>query len=391
MRPWNGETVRVRRAAILPALILISIGRPLHAQSPSAPIHITVGFGVDTAGSPFHEIFSLWRTYLLSRPDSIRPTTLWSETEQQRWPHFDVVGSFVYQGFPNYTVVQLVPAVGLDSAYVIRTLVTRVSDSARTVRPLALYRVYAVREQGRWVLANALPRLTRNWRHETIGRIRFVFPPSLSFDRARAGKTSAYVDSLARAFDVDPPPAIDYYFTGDLGDTYWAAGIEFFPTGADTVGGRTLVPDNIVLIGSSSNGEGYRHEVSHAVLQRLVGVNTARLVAEGLMTWTGGSSGLDFRTRMPALNAYLRNHPDLTLAGILSDPPQRQGLLDVGYDGLAVLCEMVHAAGGVPAIRELLNAGREPAEVVATAARLLGVPPAELDRRWRERVARLAS
>src|SRR3989441_3906169 len=47
-----------------------------------------------------------------------------------------------------------------------------------------------------------------------------------------------------------------------------------------------------------------------------------------------------------------------------------EGALDVGYDGLAVLCKMVHDAGGIAGIRSLANAGSEPRLVLSTAAQL---------------------
>lgn len=357
------------------------------AQVPTT-VRVAVGFGVDTAREPNHEIFELWRTYLSSRPDSVRPTSLWSRAEQEHWPHFDILRPYVYQGFSKFTVVDLAPAVGLDSTYVIRTLVATVSDSVQDVRPLTLYRVYAVREQGRWVLANALPRLTRDWNRETIGRITFVFPRTRAFDRARAQRAAAFVDSLARAFEVRPPAAIRYYFTDDLRETLRVAGLEFFPLGADTVGGRANVPNQLVFIGSSSNGEGYRHELAHVVLAPfLAPFKAAGLVQEGLMTWTGGSAGLEFEELIPALKRYLDAHPDLTLESIMTNPPLREGTLDVGYDGLAVLCEMVHRAGGLAAIRALANAGAEPRLVLSTAAQLLNVSPAEVDALWRSRIA----
>ena len=377
------------RTAHLVSLILTSAAAA-SGQAPH-PVRVAVGFGVDTLGVPNHDIWALWRSYVRSRPDSIRPTGSWSHSEQERWPQFDLLSAYVYQGFSHFTVVDLAPAVGFDSTYLIRTLVSGVSDSVQDVSPLALYRVYAIREDGRWVLANALPRLTRAWRHATVGRVTFVFPPSRSFSRVRAAQSSAFVDSLAQAFGIVPPRSVDYYFTDDLMETLRAAGLDFFPLDADTAGGRALVSDHLVLVGSSSNGEGYRHELSHVVLQNaLVGPETAYLVSEGLMTWTGGSAGLDFKSLMPSLKRYLDAHPELTLEQLLADPPRRQGTLDPGYDGLAVVCQMIYDAKGVPGIRELTGAGREPRAVVSAAARLVGGRPSELDVLWRQRVAQLA-
>jgi hypothetical protein len=371
-------------AAFIPC---VAIG----AQLPDTAVHVAVGFGVDTTGIPSHEIFALWRTYLSSRPGCLQPAPLWSPSEQARWPAVDLLCSFVYQGFSRFTVVHLAPAVGLDSTYLIRTLVGRVSDPGRDILPLALYRVYATREGGRWVLANALPRLTRRWNHVTIGRITFVYPPTRGFARVRAQATAAFVDSLAHAFQVPPPPTIGYYLSDDLIETLSAVGLEFFPLGGDTVGGRSNAPDRLVFIGSSSNGEGYRHELAHVILWPfLAPLPAAGLVQEGLMTWVGGSAGLDFPDLMPGLEQYLDAHADLTLESILTNPPLRTGSLDVGYDGFAVLCKMVYDVGGLAGIRSLASAGREPSAILGTAARLLNVPLARLDRVWRDRVAALS-
>jgi hypothetical protein len=361
----------------------------LWSQHSDRSVRVSLGFGVDTLGTS-REIFALWRTYLSSRPGCSQQSSLWAPSERAQWPVVDLLCSYGYLESSRFTVVHLAPAVGLDSTYVIRSLVAYVTDSM-DVQPLALFRVYATREQGRWVLANALPRLTRDWNHETIGRVRFVFPKTRRFARARAAATSAFVDSLAAAFQMSPPLSIDYYFTDDLIETLSAGGLEFFPLGADTVGGRANSIDRLVFVGSSSHGEEYRHELAHVVLEPfLAPLKTAGLVREGLMTWTGGSAGLTFSQLMPALKGYLDSHPDLTLESILTDPPSRTGTLDVGYDGLAVLCKMVFDAGGLPAIRELAGAGREPREVLGAAARILRVSESQLDQLWRRRVADLA-
>jgi hypothetical protein len=368
---------------------IVAAGFLLGASSalPAQAIRLTMGFGVDTASTPNPEILALYRSYLEQRQDSARPNPFWSRSEQDRWPVFDLLSGWIYQGFTDFTVVHLAPAAGFDSTYVIRTLIASVDDSTHAVRPLALYRVYVVREAARWVLANALPRLTRSWQREAIGRVVFVRPPRHAFVRPRAAASAAFVDSLARAFNLSPPPAIEYYFTGDLLETFAALGLDFFPLGSDTVGGRAIVADRLVVVGSSSNGEGYRHELAHVVLDPLlVERRTAGLVVEGLMTWTGGSAGLAFADLLPGLQVYLREHPDLGLEALLDNPPPRQGTLDVGYGGLAVLCAMVDEKGGPAAIRELVAAGRQPTEVLRVAARLLGVPRDSLDRVWRTRV-----
>ena len=352
------------------------------AQLPVHSLRLAVGFGVDTAASPEREILALWQHYLTTPSDSLR-ATLWSTQERSGGPHFDLVGPYVYQGFTHFTVVQVGPAVGLPQTFVIRTLVTAVDDSTHDVRPLALYRVYATLENRRWVLANALPRTTRAWRRETLGSITFVYPPTHRFAHQRARATAAFVDSLARAFGLPKPAPITFYFTDDLGETLRALGLEFFPYGSDTVGGRSNVFARHVYVGSSADGEGYRHELAHIVLAPEVSRRTSGLMAEGLMTWTGGSAGFDYAELLPGLARYLSDHPALTLQNLLENPPPRVGTLDVGYDGLAVLCKMLFDRSGLSGLRVLLSAGSDPTTIVTTAAQTLGIRPAELDSLWR--------
>lgn len=346
-------------------------------------MRIALGFGVDTARSPNREIFALYQHYLIHRLDGIQPNPDWSPSEQRRWPVFDLLSGYVYQGFPHVTVVQLAPAVGLDSTYLIRFLISSVDDSTHDVRPLALYRVYAVRESGQWVLANALPRLTRDWQRETLGRVTFFYPPTHRFARSRAAATARFVDSLARAFDL-PVAETSYYFSDDLIETLRVLGLEFFPLGSDTVGGRSNSADHQVFVGSSATGETYRHELAHVVLQPLITrYHPPGIVMEGLMTWTGGSAGLSFSDLLPGFAGYLARHPEVTLDTVLMHPPAREGSLDVGYDGAASLCAMMFEKGGNTAVLELLGAGPSPAATLAGAARILNVPPAGLDSLWR--------
>lgn len=353
------------------------------ADLPVDSLRLVVGFGVEETASPEREILALWRRYLTEPSDSLR-ATLWSAKERAVGPHYDLVRPYVYQGFNRFTVLDLGPAAALPQTFVIRTLVSAVEDSTLDVRPLALYRVYATFEDGRWVLANALPRTTRDWLRVTIDNVTFVHPPRHEFDRQRARATAAFVDSLAQAFGLSEPDPITYYFTDDLAETLRALGIEFFPLGGDPVGGRSNVFQRHAYVGSWANGEGYRHELAHIVLAPELSGHSHHLVAEGLMTWTGGSAGLDYAELLPGLAEYLSDHPTLSLQNVLENPPPRRGNLDVGYSGLAVLCKMVFDRAGLPGLRVLLSAGRDPSTIVSTAAQALGVSAAELNSMWRK-------
>jgi hypothetical protein len=373
-----------RIALALVIALLAEPGSKASAQRLPVPsLRLAAGFGVDTTSSAAREVFDLWRRYLGTASDSAR-ARLWSPSERALWQsHYDLLAGYVYQGFPNLTVIRLLPAVGLPDTYLITTLVSSVDDSTHVVKPLAMFRVYATIEGGRWVLANALPRMTREWRRETIGAITFLSPPTRNFNRRRAQSSAAFVDSLSHAFGLPPPQPISYYFTSDLSETLRALGLEFYPLGSDTVGGRSNVGVRHVYVGSSTNGEGYRHELAHIILAPEVGRQTFPLLAEGLMTWAGGSAGLDYHELLPGLARYLAANPYMTLEEVMERPPLRVGSLDVGYSGLAVLCDLVFRAKGLQGLRAILQAGTTPAEVLDSAAHQLALSRASLGSLWR--------
>jgi hypothetical protein len=353
------------------------------AQLPVKGLSLAMGYGVDTTSSPSREILALWKGYLTAPSDSLR-ARLWSATERFDGKHYDLVGPYVYQGFRHFTVVDVGPAVGLPHTFVIRTLISAVEDSSRDVRPLALYRVYATQERGRWVLANALPRTTRNWQRTTLGKVTFVYPPTHRFDTQLGKASSVFVDSLAHAFGLPEPEPITYYFTDDLQETLRMLGLEFFPLGGDALGGRSNVYVRHVYVGSPVKGENYLHELAHIMLNPEIASGTSGVLVEGLMTWTGGSAGQRYEELVRRLAQYLLEHPDVTLERILRDPPKRMGTLDVGYVGPAVLCKMVFDRGGLPHLRVLLSAGRDSDTITRVAAKLLGVPSGSLNSLWRK-------
>jgi len=372
------------------ALLIVSmmlLQRGASAQLPVPSLRLALGFGVDTTGSPAREVFELWRHYLEEPSDSAR-AALWSPAERAAWQPYDLLGPYVYQGFRDYTVVRLAPEAGLSDTYRITTLVATVDDSTHAVQPLALYRVYAAREAGHWVLANALPRTTRTWRRESVGAITFVCPPAHAFDARLARATASFADSLAAAFGQPHLQPITYYFTEDLGETLRALGLEFFPLGSDTIGGRSNRFARHVYVGTSANAEAYLHELAHIILAPEVGPRTAPLLVEGLMTWVGGSAGLSYSQLRPGLARYLAAHPAATLEKVLRDPPPRTGTLDVGYDGLAVLCDLVHRRRGLAGLRAVLQSGRAPGEVLDAAARQLGISRGALESLWRATILR---
>lgn len=248
--------------------------------------------------------------------------------------------------------------------------------------------VFAVREGGRWVLANALPRRTARWQRHVVGPITYFVDPQLMFSRSRARQAIAFVDSVEAAFALPQIRPTDYYVASSVDVALEILGVR---TGQryGAAGGFSKPVNHQVFSGIPAQGENYRHELAHLILRPLFNASTTTLLAsEGLATWLGGTAGADFRASVRALARYLGGNPAHTLDTIVDSGSSPQS---IRYTTGAVLCEMLARHGGARSIAEFHRAGPGMPQVRAALVRLLGRPWPVIATEWRALVAQLGS
>jgi hypothetical protein len=176
--------------------------------------------------------------------------------------------------------------------------------------PYAVCRVYALRAAGRWVLANALGQLTRQWQQTRIGSITFVYPPTPRFNRARGGHSASFVDSVASAFGAGRSKPIEFYVADSQEDMFRLLGLDVLPNHPP---GLAYTTHRLIFGGSPIYGEWYPHELTHMALDSLSkSWRTPFALDEGLAMWLGGSRGNDFPALMRNLAGELQGRPSIT-------------------------------------------------------------------------------
>jgi hypothetical protein len=375
------------RSRIIVALATALLyGNPLAAQG--VP-RVHLGWGVDPASSAWSEIswhghvaeiLDRWREYLLSDPHMQTPTPLWSSAEQRLWPAYDLTAGVVYKGMPA-TVVDIRPQ-GSGAEFVVKTLFASTSAEDRAVRPVALTRVYAIQEEGRWVFANALPRLTRGWQRATVGPITYVIDPRMSFDERRGERAVAFADSLATSLDLPRIEDVTYVMASSPEELHRIMGIDW------TFGGQghgyALPWNRLILSGDRTFGEDNRHELVHYVIAPILAERrTHPIVNEGLATWLGGSVGCTYAEIVEAYAAFLRENPNVELDSVLEGDGPDQGWNPAG----AILVGMAYEEGGWQAVRRLLTGGRSNDELRAILVELLGAPWNDITAIWRTKTS----
>lgn len=371
-----------------------SVPAVLNAQRlpDSVAFHVTLGFGVDTSFAPVRQIFQTWLSFLADRPDSNHPSAVWSPAEQRQYRNAVLGRDYIFQGFPRafpaVTVLAIAPVVpGEDSVYIVRTLFGDVSQPEHEIKLLAVFRIYAQRDGNRWVLSNAIARLTAHWVRQRVGAITFVYPPWNRIDRGRAVRAARFADSLATAFSLAPGP-LTYYVAETPEQMFRLQGLDFIPEPSQAGGGaaRADGANRIVFSGTAGLPEGYLHELAHVVLAPFViPGRTHWLALEGCTTWTGGWQGRAFPELMRDLAFFLKNHWAYTLDSVLQQPAP-PGPLEPRYAVGAVLFQLADEHGGLSAVRSLFRTGTTSQELRRGIAQALGISPANLEAAWRRKV-----
>ncbi len=382
----------MKSLAILAACITAT-----QAYGQVAPPAVNVSFGIDTSITNVGAVVGLLRAYLANPDSSARTRGLWSTATDFDRRVGDLT-SEAYQGFPA-TIISLASDGPGDSVYVVRILYALGDSTGRTISPLALQRLYAVRESGSrfgFKLSGSLPHLTRDWEQRTRGRVTFWYAPGQHPNSAKIAHASSFVDSVATLFQVPPPKHLDMYITRSIEDAQRATGLDFFPSAsADRGLGGRAIGGGIVLAGNPALGEGYVHELAHAVLGPTFPTRS-RFFAEGAATWVGGSRGRSPREMFVHLRQLQISHPTLNLAQVFrNDIPaaEAEDITDAYYATAALVVDAVYRRTSISGLRALALLPGDPNSLLAALPAQLGLSSSDqraLDEWWRAQAARIS-
>lgn len=381
-------SVSMRRIAVSAAWTLgIGCAHQGHVASTanSAPTPSVHPWTDSTSQTPQAQIYRTWMRYLeatgghYSRA-AFTPSSYWVANEQQRWHVYALALAYLPEGAVA-EVLRIEPATDSSGEYRVVTRFTSANENNAMRSRTATVTVFAVPSPTGWLLANALPRLTKTWHRDTVGPITYVYAPQYPFRRDSALRAAAFVDSLAAALGVPRPERLTYFLTSSDEQVYQIMGLETEKRWGP-VGGVAQPTNYQLFSGIPALGEDYRHELTHIVILPLMSGSTTYLVSEGVPTWFGGTTGMDYRTSVRGLAGFLRDHPTVGLDSIIDGhyPPAQF------YPAAAALVSMVYARGGTDALKALFDDGPTNQDVRAAIAQLFARPWDEVAAQWRQQV-----
>lgn len=346
-------------------------------------INVTLHARVDTTQAEVKAVAQLWINYLNAQSDSVYDNPFWNAAEKKQYKDFDLSRAFIYQ-FPARQLLQtysptVLSVVKEGDAYAIRTLFAAegLEGNYKKSNPWCITKLYAINENGNWKLKNALPIITQHWRHTTVGRITFIYPPHHAFDSRLAHKANAFCDSLSKVFQFLKWKPFDFYITENSDELGELLNFDFFFSGHTT--GVAMYDSRIVLSGFGS--EWYPHEFVHLIVPP---ANRHALINEGFATWLGGAMEKTFKERAHILAKQLAKNDTVTFTDVLHK--QWGWQYAAFYTSGAIWCEAAYKKGGLPMVQQLLAIPPDDKQLITALSQIFGINKEDVNQFWRSAV-----
>lgn len=350
-------------------------------------IDVTIHSRVDTTQIVIKEVAMLWINYLNSEPDSLHNNQYWNSAEKVKFKNFDLSTPYLYQ-FPskqllNYYKPTILSIEKEGDYYGIRTIFSAdaLQGEYRKSNPWCITKLYAVKEDDKWRLKNALPIITEKWNKKTIGKITFIYPPHHKFNNDLAKKASQFCNEITEKFKFPEWEPFDFYIT-DSGDELGKL-LNFDYYFAGYTKGIGMNDNRILLSGFGS--EYYPHEFIHLIVPKF---NRHGLIEEGFATWKGGQDGKIFDESAKLFANELAKNDTVTFLDVLN---RKWGWQNAAYYTTgAILCNSAFEKGGVKLVNEVLSIPNETESLVDKLCLVFGIDKKDFDKFWRDETLKFA-
>ena len=343
-------------------------------------IDATIHSRVDTTQREIKEVAALWINYLNSKPDSLYDNPYWNNAEKIKFKKFDLSTPYMYQ-IPSQQLLNNYKPTILSiekegEHYGIRTIFSAegLQGEYRKSNPWCITKLFAVKEDGKWGLKNALPIITDQWNKKTVGKITFIYPPHHKFNNDLATKASEFCNEITEKFKLPEWEPFDFYITDSGDELGKLLNFDFYYAGYTTGIGMN---DNRILL-SGLGSEYYPHEFIHLIVPK-----QARhwIIEEGFATWKGGQGGKTFEESAELLANELAKNHTISFADILNKKWGWQ--FSAFYTTGAILCNLAYEKGGVELVNELLKIPNDSGKLIDNLCLILTIEKKEFDVFWR--------
>lgn len=340
---------------VLFLLIFPIFSSSLYGQNSENRITLLISSRVDTLDKNVREVLTLYENYFNSKPDSIYNNPYWNTHEKELYDDFDFSRSSIFQGGMNpMQLAQIYPPFILSvepiqEKYQIRILFSSPTTDEKYVgsKVWCIQKLNAVKQGDKWLLENLIVEITKNWKSETVGFIKYIFPNTLDFNFNRAVEADNFCKEIIKTYHPQYKDSLTFFLTDNIDEMGLFENFDYYFVGMTK--GKSCENGKIL---SANGDEFYPHEFIHALLPK----NNKRgyIIDEGLAVFLGTKKNSD---EYNSLIAKLSNDVKLkkvTFESVVSQKIRFNGY-QTAYPAGAIICEIIYKYKGTDGIKQLIS------------------------------------
>lgn len=370
---------------VLVVLVKISFG-----QIKPDSIDVYISGRVDTTNKDVGEIYTLFKTYLQTRPDSIRNNPYWNQQEQSKGYRGNIalfytplynLGADPQTIFTIWKPFILTIEPQSNEKYLLRIALVKNEESPDKL--LTILNLNAVLENGSWVLQNTIVDYTNNWNTKAYKYLKYQFSKDYLFNEELAEKSIRHCDSIAQILNVKNVDTFTYFICNNTDEMGKLFGYEYYYL--NYTKGLTIKWRKEIY--SSNNSEYYPHEFMHMIFNSVNSDSIGYLVEEGLACFLGEYGTEKYKTQISKLaNDYLNQKPTYTFDNLLNNSASWNGY-QTAYPVGSVLAEIVYEAKGYQGLRTLIESNTKSyEEMITTLTEITKLSKKNLEKAFRKKL-----
>lgn len=367
-------------------LFVLATSLNLHAQENSRTIKLLVSSRVDTTSEDINSIIKLYEDYYKSNPDSIYDNPYWNSKEKELYEDFDFSRASIFQGGMNaeklfkYFSPFVMSVEPIGSKYQIRVLFSSPTTDPKYAgsKVWCIQKLNAIKENQTWVFENLLVDLSKSWSSKQVGFIKYIYPPTHSFNQKEAERGKAFCQKMIQRFNPSFQDSFDYYVTNSKDEMGLLENFDYYFAGITSGKARET------MILTSKGNEYYPHEF----VRKLLPLNTNRsyIIEEGLATFLGTKEDtVEYVKLMKKLDLDLVSNSDkINFQSTISQQTRFNGY-QTAYPAGAAICELVHKVSGDKGIIQLITANTAGFDnIVQTVNEITGLNQEAIEIEWKK-------
>ncbi|MBW6483671.1 MAG: hypothetical protein K0B10_11505 [Vicingaceae bacterium] len=338
---------------VLCFLIFSTLSSSLYSQNSENRIKLLISSRVDTSDKNVREVLTLYENYFNSKPDSIYNNPYWNTHEKELYYDFDFSRASIFQGgMKPEQLAQIYPPFILSvepiqEKYQVRILFSSSITDEKYVgsKVWCIQKLNAVKQDDKWLLENLIVEITKNWKSETVGFIKYIFPNSLDFNKKRALEAEDFCKEIIKTYHPNYKDSLTFFLTDNIDEMGLLENFDYYFVG------MTKGKAGNGKITSASGDAFYPHEFIHALLPE----NDKRgyIIDEGLAVFLGTKENLDeYNGIIKKLSADLKAEK-INFESVVSQKIRFNGY-QTAYPAGAVICEIIYKHKGTDGIKQLI-------------------------------------